>query len=148
MPLREERGRPTFSGKDPRELKRYFKELEECFTRNGVTDETKKKQWACFYPPVSTVEDWELIPEYADVNKTYDEFVKAIKNLYPGADDENRFTRADLNLHIDSWRRHGIVTLGDWAEYFRTYKTMTTWLILKGRMGAYDQGTLILHQTL
>ena len=35
-----------------------------------------------------TAELWEILPEFANTVKTYQDFVDAVYNLYPGSDSE------------------------------------------------------------
>ena len=144
MPLSRDRGAPTFSSRKPRELGRYLRDLEQLFDQTKQTDDAKKKQWATQYLDVADADDWEMLPEYRDPLKSWADFKKAVIALYPGAADEERYTRADLDNHISRWRMHGISTLGDWAEFFRTYQAISTWLIGKQRLSSYEQGQRVL----
>ena len=141
MPLRTERGSPTFSSTDPRELALYFRELELLFVKHttGTSTDQEKKEWALFYLPVAVMDDWEMLPEYKALNKTWDDFKQAVEQLYPGSQAADRYTRADLDNHVARWRANGIATLGDWASFYRTFQAISGWLIAKGRLSQYDQ---------
>ena len=143
MPTRNERSSPSFSSAHPRELSRYFRELELLFKKFAVAADADKKTWSTYYLSISDSDDWEMLPEFSDPVKTWEEFRKAVERMYPGSTEEARYTRADLDAHIARWRAHGVRTLGDWAEFFRTYQAITTWLISKGRFSTYDQGQRI-----
>ena len=88
MPSRGDRAAPQFDPKQPRGLRRYFADLEVQFGKAAVTDIPTQKRYACSYVDIDTSELWELIPEYADVTKTFDNFKTAIGELYPGSQDE------------------------------------------------------------
>ena len=92
MPLRTERGSPTFSSTDPRELALYFRELELLFVKHttGTSTDQEKKEWALFYLPVAVMDDWEMLPEYKALNKTWDDFKQAVEQLYPGSQAADR----------------------------------------------------------
>ena len=71
MPARGDRSAPQFNTKQPRELRRYFADLEYCFGRAQIVDDTEKKSHACRFVDVDTSELWESLAEFADITKTY-----------------------------------------------------------------------------
>lgn len=140
MPQRTERGAPAFSASNPRELSRYFVDLEILFKKCTIAADTEKKTWSTYYLSVADSDEWEMLPEYGDPTKNWLDFQKAVQALYPGSTADERYTRADLDEHLARWRTHGISSLREWAEFFRTYQAITTWLIAKQRFSAFDQG--------
>ena len=88
---------PKFDLKYPRELRRYFSDLDTHFTRAGITDDGEKKRNACSYVDVDTSELWESLAEYTDVTKTYLEFVTTIYMLYPRSEEERKWSVADMD---------------------------------------------------
>ena len=46
MPIRGERGAPTFDQKQPNDLGRYFEQLETLFARCQVQDDADRKKFA------------------------------------------------------------------------------------------------------
>jgi hypothetical protein len=87
MPAREHSTAPKFNENEPRELRRYFAELDTLFDDNGITDDADKKKHACRYLDVNTAECWETVPEFR-TGHTYADFVTKIYTLYPGSGDE------------------------------------------------------------
>jgi hypothetical protein len=61
MPARGDRTAPTFDPKQPRELRRYFSDIELLFTRSNITDDQQKKASVCRYVDIDTSELWETI---------------------------------------------------------------------------------------
>ena len=96
MPARTERSAPTFDPKQPRELTRYFRELEALFTRCKITDEQEKKSYARSYLDVDSDDLWSELPEFGNTS-TYDIFKKAVLALYPGAEQERKWSIADMD---------------------------------------------------
>ena len=90
--IHNNRSAPKIDPKQPRELRRYFDDLDFAFTRAGVTDRAEMKQHACWYVGVDTTELWETLTEYMDLTKTYDEFKAAVYALYPGSDEERKWS--------------------------------------------------------
>jgi hypothetical protein len=70
MPPRGHGSTPKFIPDVPRELQRYFKELELLFGPAQVVDDTEKKKHACRYVDINTTDLWEA-----------NEFVKWLKEL-------------------------------------------------------------------
>jgi hypothetical protein len=89
MPPRRHGSAPKFTPDVPRELQRYFKELELLFGPAQVVDDTEKNKHTCWYIDIYTADLWEAIPEF-DVTKTFDEFKSAIFKLYPGSESERK----------------------------------------------------------
>ena len=139
MPSRGDRSAPQFDTKHPRELRRYFSDLEYCFGRAQITDEAEKKKHACRFVDVDTSELWESLAEFADITKTYDEFCKAIHALYPGSEEERKWSVADMDKLVGERSRLGILSLGDLGEYHRQFLAITTFLIGKTRLSTTEQ---------
>jgi hypothetical protein len=139
MPSRGDRSAPKFDPKQPRELRRYFDDLDFAFTRAGVTDRGEMKQHACRYVDVDTTELWETLTEYTDATKTYDEFKAAVYALYPGSDEERKWSVADMDKLVGERMRIGIISLGDLGEYYRQFLAITKFLISRERLSAAEQ---------
>ena len=88
MPARGDRGAPAFDPSKPRELRRFFEELNFHFGRSNVVDEATMKKHTLQFADCDTAELWEILPEFADTAKTYQDFVDAVYKLYPGSDSE------------------------------------------------------------
>ena len=46
------------------------------------------KKCALQFADLDTTELWEILPEFADTAKMYQDFVDAVYRLYPGSDSE------------------------------------------------------------
>ena len=88
MPARGDRGAPAFNPSKPRELRRFFEELKFHFGRSNVVDKATMKKHTLRFANCDTAELWEILPEFADTVKTYQDFVDAVYKLYPGSDSE------------------------------------------------------------
>ena len=88
MPARGDRGAPAFDPSKPRELCRFFEELKFHFGRSNVVDKATMKKHTLQFADCDTAELWEILPEFADTAKTYQDFVDAVYKLYPGSDSE------------------------------------------------------------
>jgi len=130
---------PRFDPQQPRELRRYFTDLDFVFNRAGINDVAEKKKHACQYVDVDTADLWESIGEYSDVQKTYEEFIKAVQSLYPGAEEERKWSVADMDKLVGERSRLGVLSLGDLGDYYRQFYTITTFLRGKQRLSAAEQ---------
>jgi hypothetical protein len=119
--------------------RRYFADLDFAFSRAGITDVSEKKNHACRYVNVDTADLWESIAEYSDVQKTYEEFIKAVQSLYPGAEEERKWSVADMDKLVGERSRLGVLSLGDLGDYYRQFYTITTFLRSKQRLSAAEQ---------
>ena len=139
MPSRGERAAPVFDQTKPRELSRFFNQLEKLFVRNNVTVEATMKEHVLEYVDFDVEQLWKIFPEYADVNKTYIDFKDAIQVHYPDAKGDHVYALRDLELLIENRLRDGIETTDDLQNYHLTYLAITTWLIEKDQMGDFEQ---------
>jgi len=64
MPVRGERSAPTFDKTKPRELLRFFDELEYLFERAQLTDSSDRKKQLLRYVDVDTEQIWRTFPEF------------------------------------------------------------------------------------
>jgi hypothetical protein len=97
MPARGECTAPTFNPDKPRELVRFFDELEFQLDKNGVTDEAEKKKQALRYVDFEIEQIWKAIKEYKDQLATYNDFKKAVLAHYPDASGDYVYSLRDLD---------------------------------------------------
>ncbi len=138
MPARGDHVAPTFDPKQPRELRRYFEDLEFLFNRARVTNATEKKVHACRYVDFDTSELWASLADYATVAR-YEDFREAIYELYPGSEEERRWSVADMDELTGERLRLGIQNLADLGDYHRQFLAITTFLRSKNRISENEQ---------
>jgi hypothetical protein len=139
MPARGDRTAPNFDPKQPRELRRYFSELEFHFTCSSVTAAEEKKKHACRFVDVDTSELWESLPEYTDHAISYADFMKAVHALYPGSDEERKWSVADMDKLVGERCQLGVLSLSDLGEYYQQFLAITTFLRGKSRLSEAEQ---------
>ena len=76
MPARGHSSAPKFNASFPRELQRFFSDLENWFTIAQVTDSGLRKQHAVQYVKLDTSDFWKTIPEWT--TGTYDMWKDAL----------------------------------------------------------------------
>ena len=139
MPARGEHAAPTFDRTKPRELVRFFKELEYLFKRAELDDEEEKKEHVLRYVEFEVEQIWKSFPEYADATKKYIDFKAAILVHYPDAAGDYVYSLRDMDLLIGERQRLGIANMLDLADYHLKFLTITTWLIDKEQLGTLEQ---------
>jgi len=139
MPARGDRSAPRFDLRQPRELRRYFADLDFHFRRSHTTDDQERKRHTCYYVDFETAELWESLAEFGDHAKSFANFVQAIYKLYPGSEEERRWLVADLDKIVEERSRIGVCSLGDLGEYYRQFIAIATFLRNKGRVSEAEQ---------
>jgi hypothetical protein len=138
MPARGQSTAPKFNPSQPRELRRYFAELDTLFLTCNIDDHAEKKMYACRYLDIDSAELWETLPEYADAH-TYGEFVTAVYLLYPGSEEDRKWSITDMDKLIGEQLRLGILNATDLGVYYRSFYAITQFLISQNRLSTAEQ---------
>jgi hypothetical protein len=133
MPARGHSTAPKFDPTQPRELRRYFNELEILFLECNITDSAIMKKHACRYVDIDTSELWESIPEYEPA-VSFNNFRIAVHKLYPGSEDDRKWSISDMDKLVGEQLRVGIFNSNDLGLYFRSFYNITKYLSTKGRI--------------
>lgn len=136
MPLSTERGAPTYNPAQPSTLAQYFDDLDLLFRRNQVNTDVSKKKFACKYGPPDQGELWQTLEEYT--TGTYDNFVKKIYELYPGATGGRKHSLADLDRIVERWTRARVTTTATYAEFYREFHSVAKWLISEKQLSVAE----------
>jgi hypothetical protein len=139
MPMRNERAAPTFDSSNPRELPRFFEDLESLMTRANLTAPGDMKKQVLKYVDIDTEQMWKTFPEYTSLTQTYDEFKKAILEQYPDATGDFIYSIRDMDLLIGERQRVGIATMQDLSNYHVQFMSITRWLIEKKYLAELEQ---------
>jgi len=139
MPARGERAAPTFDRTKPRELIRFFEELEYLFDRAALVSESEKKKHVLRYVDFEVEQLWKTFTEYTDATKTYQDFKTAILIHYPDASGDYVYSLRDMDLLIGERQRLGISNMNDLADFHLKFLSITSWLIEKKQLGTLEQ---------
>jgi hypothetical protein len=101
-----------------------------------ATDEAKQERHTTKYVDVDTSELWETLPKFSDNRKIFTEFIAAVYTLYPGADEESKWSVADMDKLVGECTYLGIIFLGDLGEYYCQFLAITTFLHSKIHLSA------------
>ncbi|CAK5274470.1 unnamed protein product [Mycena citricolor] len=138
MPARGARGAPEFDAKQPRQLLRFFTDLEFHFSLAGVTAEQEKKTHATRYLSVDDQEIWESLDSFLAPH-SYASFKADVLKLYPGTDADRRYTLSDLHTLIGEYASVGILSRSDYSEFYRKFLVITKFLVDKARLSTAEQ---------
>jgi Aspartyl protease len=137
MPYRGSNKAPSFDQKRPRELPRYFEDLDQHFSDCQITDDDEMKTYAKRYVDIESEEVWARLPENATAH-SYENFKKAVLKLYPGADDERRWSVTDMDNLVAERARQGIFNQQELGDYHRQFFAISEYLKAKGRISEME----------
>ena len=137
--MRSDHGAPKFDTSRPRELTRYFEDLERLMARAGVNFDNEKKANVVHYADFDTEQLWRSIPEFSDAQKNYDDFKKAVLDHYPDAAGDFLYSIRDMDLLIGERQRLGINSVKDLSDFHLPFLNITTWLINKNQLSSIEQ---------
>ncbi|EIW58983.1 uncharacterized protein TRAVEDRAFT_48115 [Trametes versicolor FP-101664 SS1] len=145
MPARGHATAPTFDSSEPRNLRRFFQDLETLFEITGVMDPKQQKKWVTQYVPIKESEFYEEMAEFKDETKTFKEFHSAIYAAHPGASETRKFSNAEVDQLLESRSRAPITTSSELGEFYRPFYAMTSYLIQQNKMSAFEQSRLFVR---
>jgi len=135
---------PKFDPTKPRELRRFFDELELLFGVCNMTDSDLMKKHACIYVDIDSAKLWESLPQHA-TGISFGEFQKAIHKLYPGSEDDRKWTILDMDKVVGEQLRIGIFDANDLGMYYRSFFNITHFLCTKNRISEAEQSRAFVH---
>jgi len=138
MPARGHSTAPTFDG-DALNLIHFFNEVDVLGTEAGLTDEAKIRQ-SLRYARREEFELWTTLREATGVNFTA--FRAAVTKLYPGADDQRRYSEADLRRLVTTQQAYGIMSRDELGSYYREFRRIATFLIDRARISELERNKL------
>ncbi|KAG6904257.1 hypothetical protein DXG01_011369, partial [Tephrocybe rancida] len=158
MPPRGHGSAPTFNTKDPRELTRYFDEIEIMLNMCDITDDTLMKQHATRYVDYDTVEQWRSLPQYQPhmaqqvpaqppaagtveqaVPQTYTMWKDAVIALYPGAAEDHKYSQSDLERLVHNNAFVYDQSIGEFSDYNRRFMQLSGWLMNHNKLGSIER---------
>ena len=125
MPSSRHHTAPKSFEDQPWELRRFFEELANLFGPANITTEADKKAQTMHYVEANTMDMWKSLPEYSNPNFTYEDWKKEVVSLYPGTNEEKRWTLADVDKLIGECARMGIYMIGDFRAYYCAFYTIS-----------------------
>ncbi|KAF5355122.1 hypothetical protein D9756_005719 [Leucocoprinus leucothites] len=141
MPGPRDRGAPTFDG-HPLSLKRFFDEVDYLGNASGLTP-AEKIQHTLRYLDYRDYETWKSRP--SALGRDWEAFKREITSLYPGADEDQRYTLVDLELLADKQVRQAMQARYQFGEYYRQFVTISDWLLANGEISLRERNNIFLN---
>lgn len=139
MPTRGHHSAPKFTG-EGQFLSRFFDEIEALATAANLNDRDKIL-WTLRYAENAEYEIWSTgLPEASGVN--WIAFKTAVTRLYPGSDDDRRYTVNNFESFCELHSRKVMRTKEDLGKYHREFLTISTFLKGKGRISEREVNKL------
>ncbi|CAK5279040.1 unnamed protein product, partial [Mycena citricolor] len=138
MPARGARGAPEFDPSKPRELPRFFTDLEYHFGLASIADAQERKRHALRFLPFDEAELWESLDSFAAPHN-YDAWKAEVLKLYPGTDSDRKYATSDLHALIGKYTSSGIHSRAEYSEFYRLFLVISKYLILKQRLSLVEQ---------
>lgn len=138
MPSNTSRDAPKFDPEKPEELIRFFRLVEDLFTKNGITDFVDKKDYLGRYTDSQTEREWSAMDAYD--NGPWETYKEEILRSYPEATDLQAGSMKALKRICSEYKRLGIHHLVELKAFRRKFKAECKRLTTIGAAG----GDLIL----
>ncbi|KAJ7358289.1 hypothetical protein DFH08DRAFT_622811, partial [Mycena albidolilacea] len=139
MPARNDRTAPVFDSQQPRNLPKYFSDLDFLLSRSRIADDSEKKYHATRFLTLDDQELWELVPEFTDPATSFAQFTAAIFRLYPEADPDRRYSLQDLDALVTEFSRTESLSRARFTEFYRRFFVISTFLLAKDRLSVHEQ---------
>ncbi|KAJ3565953.1 hypothetical protein NP233_g7310 [Leucocoprinus birnbaumii] len=140
MPGRHDRSAPHFDG-HPLSLKRFFDEIDYLGDSRGLLP-SEKIQHTLRYLDYHEYETWKSRPSAQGLD--WEAFKKEITSLYPGADEDRRYTLVDLELLADKQARQPMRSRYQFGEYYRQFVTISDWLVARNEISLRERNNIFL----
>ncbi|KAJ6527416.1 hypothetical protein B0H19DRAFT_853867, partial [Mycena capillaripes] len=134
IPSRGDRNAPTCESTKPRELPRYFSDLEYRFTRCNLNDDAEKNSHATRFFNILVVAYMLRTCRLAEYSNTFKMPTLGSRFLYPGTAPGKKYSIADLDTLVGAHALTGIRSRGDFSEFYRYFSTISTYLITQGEL--------------
>ncbi|KAJ8582519.1 hypothetical protein M405DRAFT_750128 [Rhizopogon salebrosus TDB-379] len=139
MPMCNERSAPRFDPKKPRELVRYFEDLEDQFQQCGVIDLANQKWWALRYVSVEIADLWESFTDWMAATTQWDLVKDVVKKRYPVSQTTRRHTHHKLLTLVHDRARKDFSSVTEWSDFLNQYITISQYLIAQNRLSELEQ---------
>lgn len=144
MPIRTNKLAPKFDLTNPRTLEQYVEDLEMLFEQAVIVDDKEKKRYFVTYVAISEQDTFKGLSEFAKGN-TYESFVKAVCNLYPGLTKDKKYTAADLTKFVEGRRGKKMSEITEFSKFCREFLAITSYLLTKKKITEAKQSCAIIR---
>ncbi|KAF9440729.1 hypothetical protein P691DRAFT_792942 [Macrolepiota fuliginosa MF-IS2] len=135
MPAPRDRSAPKFDG-HPLSLKRFLDEIDTLGNTCQLALE-EKIQHTIHYLEWKEYKTWRSCPTAS--GQDWDAFKQDIIALYPGANEDQKYTLVDLEVLANKQARESMNSRYQFGEYYRNFITITDWLLPKGEISRRER---------
>ena len=128
---------PSFNG-NPLNISWFFEDVDILGDDAGI-DEAAKIKHALRYASLCDNEIWTWLP--SSKGTSWAPFHIEVVALYPGAEDDRRYSNVDLDRLAAKYAAYGIQSQAELGEYFREFVWITEFLKEKGRLSDRERDT-------
>ncbi|KAF7335139.1 hypothetical protein MVEN_02265000 [Mycena venus] len=136
---------PVFDSQQPRDLPKYFSDLNFLLSCSRITDNSEKKYHATRFLTLDDQDLWESVPEFSDPAASLEQFAAAIFHLYPEADPDHRYSLADLDALVTELSCMPSLSRLRFLEFYRRFFIISTFLVAKNRLSTPEQSRSFLR---
>ncbi|KAF5348858.1 hypothetical protein D9756_009753 [Leucocoprinus leucothites] len=137
MPSRNDRSAPKFDGYPP-SLRRFFDEIDYLGNSSGLAP-AEKIQHTLRYLEFREYETWRTCPSSRGTD--WEAFKAEITALYPGADEDRKYTSVDLEILVDKQSREPMQSRYQFGDYYRKFVTISDWLLARNEISIRERNT-------
>ncbi|KAL5526224.1 hypothetical protein ACEPAG_7563 [Sanghuangporus baumii] len=137
-PLQGDKRALVFDGSDPKELFRFFDDVEAIAMDANWDASTTIRRGYLYYAKTDVAEIWETLPEASIVPADAVNFKTGVKKLYPSLADGKRYSRGELEQFIAEWAEKGIRTRDEFGTYHREFLRRASYLVRSNKLTEND----------
>ena len=141
MPSPGDRSAPRFDG-HPLPSKCFFDEMDYLGNACGLSP-TEKIQHMLRYLDFCEYEIWRTRRSARGFD--WDAFKAEITALYPGADEDRKYTVVDLEILVDKQAREPMQSRYQFGDYYRRFVTISDWLLAQHEISMQDWNKLFIN---
>lgn len=138
LPGRHERRAPRWDG-SPRSMDEFLDEFEELCQDLGVPQERWIDAVARYAPNADIRSMWKALAASMPVTSTWPNYRKVLIGNTPGAGEDRRYTKSDLDELIATFRAKPMRTRLAFNEYWQRFYVILEYLFIKGRLSTEER---------
>lgn len=144
LPSKYERRAPRWDG-DPRSFEEFLDEYEDLAYEHGLVDEKMVSSLTRYAPNSDVRYMWKLLAKDISVSINWDAYRERLIENTPGAGEDRRYTRADLEDLVASYQDKAMQTRDQLNEYWQRFFVVVEYLSGNGRLSNEEKSKKFLQ---
>lgn len=141
MPSRYDRNALKFDGK-PTSLRRFFEDIE-ALANDCVLSQREKITHTLRYLETDDHDAWSSQPSAQ--GNDWELFKREITAMYPGSEDNARFSATDLELFVEHHTATPMQDRFQFGEYYRGFLTKSGWLLNRNIISHRERNKMFIN---